>query len=97
MSGTQSKGFERIYLVTTVTDGTLESFQIHLPCSTVRLSQFRLASVQSRLLSFGLGCRSLRSGEGIVGQDVRHDQGHLLVSHHLFVSALDDLDIVANL
>ena len=56
---------------------------MRLACSKARLSHFRSASVEARLLRFGLGSRSLRSGKEITVEGARHDPGHLLASHHL--------------
>ena len=83
MSVTQSRGLERIYLVSVVVEWNLISFQMHLACSINHLSQCRMVIVQSGFHPFGLGCRSLYSGAEIAVEDVLHDQGHSLAMYHL--------------
>ena len=83
MSVSQSKGLERIYLVSVGIEWNFKSFQMHLACSINHLSQCQMTSVQAGLSPFGLDCRSLSSGVGISVEDVLHDQGHSLESHHL--------------
>ena len=54
-----------------------------LPCSKNHLSQFRMVSVQAGRHPFGVHCRRLHSGEGIVVEGDGHGLGHSLVSNRL--------------